>query len=61
MRLKYIQKFNDRHGGVRYYLRRKGVKPIALPDISDTGFLAAYQAALSIARPDAVRVMTEGP
>lgn len=61
LRLKYIQKFKDRHGRVRYYLRRKGMKPIALPDISDTGFLAAYQAALSIARPDPIKVMTEGP
>jgi len=52
LRLKYIQKFKDRHGRTRYYLRRKGMKTIKLPDIADAGFLAAYQAALSVTRPD---------
>ena len=50
-RLRYIQRFTDRHGRVRLYLRRKGQKPVALPDEKDPGFLLAYQAALAATAP----------
>lgn len=50
-RLRYVQKFKDRHGRIRLYLRRKGQKPVALPDEKDPGFLAAYQAALAATAP----------
>lgn len=46
-RLRFIQRFKDRHGRVRLYLRRKGQKPVALPDEKDPGFLAAYRSALA--------------
>jgi integrase len=50
-RLRYIQRFKDRHGRVRLYLRRKGQKPVALPDQKDPSFLSAYQAALAATAP----------
>jgi integrase len=50
-RLRFIQRFKDRHGRVRLYLRRKGQKPVALPDEKDPGFLMAYQAALAATAP----------
>ena len=57
LRLQYVQKFKDRYGAWRYYLRRRGAKAIALPDRADPGFLAAYQAALaqSATKPQAAR------
>lgn len=51
IRLRYIQKFKDRHGRIRVYLRRRGCKPIPLPDEADPGFLPAYQAALAASAP----------
>ena len=61
-RLRYIQRFRDRYGRVRLYLRRKGMKPIPLPDEHDPGFLAAYQAALesSAPTPKVSRVSPDG-
>ncbi len=50
-RLRYIQKFKDRHGHTRLYLRRKGFKAVPLPDEHDPAFLAAYQAALVASAP----------
>ena len=38
-------------GRVRLHLRRKGQKPIALPDEKDPGFLLAYQTALAATAP----------
>lgn len=61
LRLKYIQRFKDRHGRVRYYLRRKGLKPIPLPDIASPDFLAAYQDALAKDAPDPAKLALEGP
>jgi integrase len=46
VRLRYIDRFTDRHGKVRHYFRRPGGARIPLPDPSDPGFIAAYQAAL---------------
>jgi integrase len=50
-RLRFIQKFQDRHGRVRLHLRRKGQKPIALSDEKDPGFLLASQTALAPTAP----------
>jgi integrase len=50
-RLRYVQRFRDRHGRVRLYLRRQGHKPVPLPDAADPGFMAAYQAALAATAP----------
>jgi hypothetical protein len=50
-RLRYVQKFKDRHGKLRYYLRRPGCKPIALPDENDPGSDEAYRTALAQAAP----------
>lgn len=46
IRLRYIQRFKDRYGKTRIYLRRPGHRRIALPDERDVGFLAAYQQAI---------------
>ena len=44
--LKYVQRFEDRHGRVRHYYRRPGHPRIALPgDPGAEEFMAAYQAA----------------
>lgn len=56
VRLKYIQKYKDRHGKVRHYLRVPGHKRIALPDASDLNFLSAYQTAIaSLEKPEPTR------
>ena len=52
-RLRYIQKFKDRHGKLRLYLRRPGCKPIPLPDENDPGFDEAYRVAFAKAAPAA--------
>lgn len=44
--LRYIDRFTDRHGRVRWYFRRPGGVRTPLPDPSDPGFLSAYQSAL---------------
>jgi integrase len=53
LRLKYVHEFRDRHGKVRRYFRRPGLKKIALPGLPGSDeFMAAYQAALGgIERP----------
>lgn len=43
--LKYVQRFEDRHGKARYYYRRKGYPSAALPDPSDPSFMEAYMKA----------------
>lgn len=43
--LKYVQRFEDRHGRVRYYYRREGYPRVALPEPTEAGFMAAYMAA----------------
>ena len=47
LRLRYIQRFTDRHGHVRIYLRVPGRKRVPLPPERSAGFLAAYQAAIT--------------
>ena len=43
--LKYVQRFEDRHGTVRYYYRREGYPRVALPEPADPAFMAAYMEA----------------
>ena len=45
--LRYVQRFEDRHGKVRHYFRRPGYKRTALPgEPQDPEFMAAYHTAL---------------
>ena len=50
LQIKYVKRYADRHGRVRYYFRRPGYPSATLPDLEDPGFLAAYAAASSRAR-----------
>lgn len=60
-RLRYIQRFHDRHGNLRLYLRRKGHKAIPLPPRDDPTFYEAYAAALASTAPaPKVSRVTEG-
>jgi integrase len=52
VRLKHINRFRDRHGHLRHYLRIPGRKPVTLPgEPGSPEFMAAYYAALSAAAP----------
>lgn len=42
MTIKYVQRFEDRHGTARYYYRRKGYPRAALPEPSDPSFMEEY-------------------
>ncbi|WP_264812421.1 site-specific integrase [Gluconacetobacter sacchari] len=42
IRLKYVHRFTDRYGKIRYYLRRPGEKQRPLPDPSSPDFMTAY-------------------
>lgn len=53
VRLKYIHRFKDRYGKVRYYLRKPGEKRKPLPDPSDEKFFEVYNALLNN-RPEIV-------
>lgn len=45
---KYVQRYEDRHGNLRCYFRRKGCARVALPaDLGSAKFAAAYDAALN--------------
>jgi integrase len=46
IRLKYVQKFKDRHGKMRYYFRRPGISVVLPGDPGSTEFMAAYQKAI---------------
>jgi integrase len=48
IRLEYVREYQDRHGKLRRYFRRKGYKQIPLPGLPGSEeFMAAYQAALA--------------
>jgi integrase len=48
LRLDYVHEYDDRHGKLRRYFRRKGSKRIPLPGLPGSEeFMAAYQAALA--------------
>jgi integrase len=54
VRLKHIDRFRDRHGVRRHYLRLPGRKRVALPgQPGNPEFMAAYHAALAAAAADA--------
>jgi integrase len=47
-RLRYVKSYIDRHGKVRHYLRRPGMRPIALPGLPGSmEFMAAYSQGLA--------------
>ena len=43
--LKYVQRFEDRHGRVRYYYRREGYPRVPLPNPTDPSFMLDYMKA----------------
>lgn len=46
LKLKYVNRYKDRHGRLRHYYRRPGYEAVALPgDPGSAEFMAAYQAA----------------
>jgi integrase len=48
VRLDYVQQFRDRHGKVRRYFRRTGMKSVHLPGaLGSEEFMSAYRAALA--------------
>lgn len=48
LKLKYVHEYRDRKGNLRRYVRRPGIKQIALPGLPGSPeFMAAYAAALS--------------
>jgi hypothetical protein len=52
LRLKYLKVYRDRHGTVRQYFRRRGLKDLPLKgDPGTTEFMLAYQAALGARVP----------
>lgn len=61
VRLRYVQKFRDRYGKTRLYFRRKGCKPVRLPDdTQSTAFHEAYTAALAASKPTIENRVQEG-
>lgn len=47
IKIPFVHQFRDRHGRMRYYIRRKGRKSVALPGLPGSeSFMAAYRAAL---------------
>jgi integrase len=52
LKLRYVNEYRDRHGKIRRYFRRPGVRAIPLPGLPGSiEFMAAYQAALAIVTP----------
>jgi hypothetical protein len=48
LRLRYVDRFRDRHGRIRYYFRRGKGPRIPLPELpGSNAFMVAYQAALA--------------
>ena len=48
LRLKFVERYRDRHGKLRHYFRRPGRKRVALPGFpGSTEFMEAYAAALA--------------
>ena len=52
IRLRYVNRYVDRHGKPRHYFRKPGCKPVALPGLPGSDeFMAAYGAALAADSP----------
>jgi integrase len=61
IRLKYIQEFRDRHGGVHRYFRKPGCPRVRLPGLpGSTEFMAAYEASLAAIPGCSTRALTIG-
>lgn len=49
LKLPYVNSYRDRHGRIRHYVRRAGMKNVALPDDPTTAeFMQAYREALGL-------------
>lgn len=52
LRLEYIHEYRDRHGKLRRYVRRPGMRRVPLPGLPGSPeFMQAYQDAISEAKP----------
>ena len=52
LRLEYIHEYRDRHGRLRRYVRRPGLRRVPLPGLPGSPeFMQAYQAAVSSSEP----------
>jgi integrase len=52
IRLEFVQAFNDRHGRLRHYFRRRGFKRVPLPGPPGSeSFMSAYQQAMGTEAP----------
>src|SRR5262249_48423504 len=52
LRLEYVHEYRDRHGKLRRYVRRPGMRRVALPGLPGSPeFMQAYQDAISGAVP----------
>ncbi len=61
LKLRYVDRFTDRHGTVRHYFRRKGQPREVLPGLPGSAeFMAAYQKALR-GLPTAASMTGEAP
>lgn len=60
IKIKYVQKHKGRDGRVRYYFRHPRLPRLPLPDIQDSKFWAAYQAALGQHCPAAIQKREPG-
>ena len=48
LQLKHVNQFRDRHGRLRHYFRRRGIRAVPLPGlVGSEEFMAAYAAALA--------------
>jgi hypothetical protein len=57
IKLKYVDRFTDRHGKPRYYFRRAGYKRTPLPGLPGFAeFMEAYQAAIDGVSPRNVEI-----
>lgn len=59
LKLRYVDRFVDRHGKVRHYFRRPGGARVSLPDRDDPKFLDAYNAARDGGTPE-IKVKVRG-
>lgn len=61
LKLPFIHEYRDRHGKVRRYVRRPGLRSVSIPGLPGSPeFMAAYQAAVSGKTPSARSKMRPG-
>jgi site-specific recombinase XerD len=62
IRLKYVNAFRDRHGKMRYYVRRKGHPKVPLPGFPGSkAFMDAYHVGIGTAAVGQTTVVRAGP